>query len=149
MQRMQAETESILVYPAAYTNGNTAAANLDTLGADVAKIRVAISLGNTATIASSDGTIVRLASSDDTNASTFTTVTADRSGIKTSEEVTFVVNQATGKRYLRVSVIPGTSGVSNEVATVSVTGTLGRLEEGPSNTTAMVSGNTNSVVTIV
>lgn len=148
MQRQQAEIEKLEIFPAAYTNGNTAASTVDTLGGDSIKIRVAISLGATATIASSDGTIVRLASSDVTHTSSFSTLVADQSGIKTSKQVVYHVNPATGKRYLRVSVIPGTSGVSNEVATVAVFSTLGRLEEGPSNTTAMMTGNTNDAFVI-
>lgn len=148
MQRQQAEVEKLEIYPAAVTAANTAAVTIDTLGADSCKVRVAISLGSTATVASGDGTIVRLASSDVTHTSSFATLVADQSGIKTSKQVVYHVNTATGKRYLRLSVIPGTSGVTNEHATVAVFSTLGRLEEGPSNTTAMMTGNTNDAFVI-
>jgi len=153
----QAKQYLTLVAPAAFTNGATASSRVDLLGADHATLHIDVSLGATATIASADGVTVSVLHSDNTNASTFATVAANLTGKKTSFNAIYNIDTKTKGRYLRVTVTPGTSGVSNEVATVAVNGSLSRLEQKPGSTSDMLVGtsvslpasNTNDVVTIV
>jgi trehalose-6-phosphatase len=137
----------VALSPASVTAGATAAVNIDTKGADYATIRVAYALGNTATIASSDGVTVKLTESTDTNPSNATTFVADKTGGKLSREVLYHIDtKTTRKRYLRLSVIPGTSGVSNETAVVAAFATLTRNENSPTATNDMVGGTSDFVV---
>lgn len=157
MKHDQAKQYMCLVAPAAFTNGATASSRVDLLGADYATVNINVALGNTATIASADGVTVSVLTSDNTNASTFATVAANLTSKKTSFNAVYNIDTKTAKRYLRVTVTPGTSGVSNEVATVAVNGMLGMLEKKPDATSDMLVGtsvtlpasNTNDVVTIV
>jgi hypothetical protein len=137
MNEAQAMKHSVLLNPQAMTAGATQTANLDCLGADYSTIHATVALGATATIASSDGTTVKLLSSDDTNATNFATIKSF-TGIKASQNVVFHTDTRVGKRYLRISVTTGTSGVTNEAATVSSIGTLSRLEAIPSSAAGMV-----------
>lgn len=145
----QNSTFTSLIDPVAMTNGETQAATLDCKGADYATVRITMTKGSTGTVASADGATFRLASSDVTHTSSFVTVTADRTAIKLTQTGTYLVDMKTKKRYLRASAITGTSGVSNENATVAIHATLSRLESAPTATNDMTTGNTNDAVTIV
>lgn len=157
MNQDQAKQYLTLFAPAAVTAAATASSRIDTLGSDYATISVAVSLGATATIASSDGVTISVLHSDNTNASTFVTLAANKTAIKTSENAYYTVDTRAAKRYLRVTCSPGTSGVTNEHATVAILGTLGKLEKKPDSTGDMLVGttvtlpasNTNDVVTLI
>lgn len=146
MIQSQRTKDVLCIDAAVYTNGNTAAVNIDTLGADYATIRVALGRAATGTIASADGTTVKLTESADTNASNATTFVADKTAIKVSQEVLYHVDTRSRKRYLRLSIIPGTSGVSNEIVTCAAFATLGRLEAAPTSTSGMVNTTNDQVV---
>jgi len=146
MIHSQSHTDTMAISPAAITNGATSAVNIDTLGADYATIRVGLSNIAQATIASADGVTVKLTESDDTNASNATTFVADRTGIKFGREVRYEVDTRARKRYLRLSVIPGTSGATNEPVTAVAFATLSRKEQAPASTATMVAGTNDAVV---
>jgi len=148
--------------PQAVTHTGTLTVRFDTLGADFATVRVPITLSNTVTIASADGLTITLKESDDTNSSNYATFTsggitagAVMSKVKvaagTAQAVAFVDLRAR-KRYLICLVIPGTSGVTNEDATVAVGCTLSRLEQSPHSTTMTdvipIGGSTNDVAVV-
>lgn len=153
----QSKKYMTLFAPAAVTAAATASSRIDLLGSDYATLNIAVSLGATATIASSDGVTVSVLHSDNTNASTFATIAANLTSKKTSFDAYYTIDTKAVKRYLRCTVTPGTSGVTNEHATVAILGTLGRLEQKPGSTSDMLVGtsvtlpasNTNDVVTIV
>jgi hypothetical protein len=158
MEYAQAQKFLTLFAPALVTAGATATSRIDLLGCDSATIWVNVVQGNTATIASGDGLTISVKASDDTNVSTFATVAANKTAIKTTENAYYTINaKNVGKRYLLVSVIPGTTGVTNEQATVAINGALNKLEQSPANTSQMLVGtsvtlpasNTNDVVTVV
>lgn len=158
MEYAQAQKFMTLFAPAAVTAAATATSRIDLLGADSATIWVNVVLGNTATIASCDGVTISVKASDDTNATTFATVAANLTSKKTTCDAYYTINaKNVGKRYLLVSAIPGTSGVSNETATIAINGALQKLEQSPASTSQMLVGtsvtlpasNTNDVVTIV
>ena len=126
-QRLDADT--ILVAPQAMTNSATVTANLDTLGASYATIRVALASEiNTNAI----GPTLSLLESDDTVATNFATVTANRTAedITDAASVTYGVDLRGRKRYLRLSVTTETT--TNDNVTVSAVGTLSRQAEGGS-----------------
>lgn len=148
MKRSQLHTDTLMISPASYTNGATASYNLDTKGAAYATIRVAIANIAQATIASADGVTVSLLHADDTNTSNFATLVANRTGIKFGREVRYEVDLKGKKRYLRLTVTPGTSGVSNEPVVVSAIGTLSIKEDIRTSTANLVAG-TNDYVAIV
>jgi hypothetical protein len=150
MIQSQAMIDNMLISPAAITNGATSSANLDTVGAAYASIRVCVSNIAQATIASADGISIKLQESDDTNASNFATFTgfATKTGIKLAQEVRYEIDCKARKRYLRVSLIGGTSGVTNEPFTACVVGTLSRLQQAPAGTAVMVAGTTNDQVVL-
>ncbi len=147
MIHAQNMTDTLVISPASVTNGATSAVNIDTSGADWATIRVLLANITTTGVASADGVTVKLTESNDTNASNATTFVADRTGIKFGREVRYEVDTRIRKKYLRLSVIPGTSGVTNEPVTVAAVATLSRLESTPTSATAMVAG-TNDVAVI-
>jgi hypothetical protein len=136
--------DKVLISPAALTAGASSTANLDCAGADYATVRALVTLGTTATIASSDGTTVQLLSSDDTNVSNFATVKSF-TGIKNSSEVLFQIDTRAQKRYLRLSMQTGTSGVTNEAGTVAAVGTLTRQEQTPHAASGEVTGANDQV----
>ena len=146
----QRERRTWCVQGAQYTNGNTASARFDLLGADSAEISVSVTFpSNTSTIASADGVKIEVLSGDSTNATTFTTVAANKTGIKVAQAHHYLINNQSGKRYVDVKVSPGTSGVSNELAVIAVHGVLSRVNDGPSSTSEMQTTNsTNDTVVI-
>ncbi len=146
MKRSQLNTDTLLISPVSVTNTNTATANLDTIGAAYATIRVALANIAQATIASADGVTIALSESDDTQVSNFTTVVANRTGIKVGREVRYEVDLKGRKRYLRLAVTPGTSGVTNEPVIVAAFGTLSIKENARTSTAAMVAGTNDAVI---
>ena len=130
------DADSVMIAPQAMTNSATVTANLDTLGASYATIRIALASEiNTNAI----GPTLSLLSSDDTVASNFATVTADRSAedITDAASVSYGVDLRGGKRYLRLSV--STETTTNDDVTLGAVATLGRQHEsGGSDVTVYV-----------
>lgn len=141
----QREKRKFGVLAAQFTNGNTATARIDMLGAGVAEIAISVTFpSNTSTIASADGVTISVLSSNDTNASNFATVASNKTGIKVEQAHYYLINNQTGKRYVDVKVNPGTGGVSNELAVIGIGYSLGRLQDGPSSTSEMLATNTTN-----
>jgi hypothetical protein len=130
------DKDAVLIAPQAMTNSATVTANLDTLGASYATIRIALASEiNTNAI----GPSLSLLSSDDTVASNFATVVADRSAedITDAASVSYGVDLRGGKRYLRLSV--STETTTNDDVTLGAVATLGRQHEsGGSDVTVYV-----------
>lgn len=139
-------TDKLQITPAGVTNGATASAAIDTLGADWATIRVALSNIVTTGTASADGVTVSLKESVDSNASNATTFVANQTAIKFGREVRYECDTRTRKRYLILQVTPGTSGVSNEPVSCAAFSTLSRLEQAPASTSAMTGGSNDAVI---
>jgi len=119
-----APTFDVVLSPASYTNGATAAANLDTKGYDFVSICLAASTSNDAT---NNFSTLKLAESDDTETTNFADITAfvgDGTGGFTvpsalttgSQAFQFDVDLRGRKRYLRLSVTPLTTQVLSAVA---------------------------------
>ena len=125
----------------------TRSASFDWAGADYAKIRV-IQSATTASGTNGGCSISVLhADSVPTQATQFATITADlTSQSTTSHEAIYLVDTRTKKRYGKVILTPNTN--TNDTVITSVVLETGRLENAPSNTSAMVH-TTNDVVTIV
>jgi len=137
--------DKLVLAPQAMTNSATATANIDCLGADYATIRIALASEiNTNAV----GPTISLLTSDDTVATNFATVTADRTAeaIVAAKHVTYHVDMKSQKRYLRLSVSTDTT--TNDNVTVSAVASLGRLKDVPVTTTDM-RGSTNDAVVIV
>ena len=125
-------TDSLLIAPQAMTNSATVTANIDTLGSSYATIRVALASEiNTNAV----GPTLSLLQSDDTVASNFATVVANRTAedITTAKEVTYGIDLRGKKRYLRLSVTTATT-TNDDVTLASIT-TLSELEQRPNGTT--------------
>lgn len=123
----------------------TRSASFDFLGADYAVIRVVQS----ASAGTNGGCSVSVLAADSvpTQATQFTTITADLTAqATTSHEKVYLVDLKTKKRYGKVILTP-TTNTNDSIITMAHL-QLGRLEQMPSNTTAMVS-TTNDVVTVV
>lgn len=148
MHSSQANTDKLEILPATVTAAATATALIDTLGADYATVRVMIGNIAQATIASADGVTVKLTELDDTNQSNATTIVANRTGIKFGRVVRYEVDTRARKRYLLLSVIPGTSGVTNEHVPVAAISTLSRKEQAPASTAAMTAATNDAVVIV-
>lgn len=126
-------TDSLLVAPQAMTNSATVTANLDCSGAAYATIRIALASEiNTNAV----GPTLSLLESDDTVATNFATVTANRTAedITTAKEVTYGVDLRGRKRYLRLSVTTATA--TNDDVTLASVATLSRKTEGPAGTSS-------------
>ena len=114
------------------TNSATVTANIDTLGSSYATIRVALASEiNTNAV----GPTLSLLQSDDTVASNFATVVANRTAedITTAKEVTYGIDLRGKKRYLRLSVTTATT--TNDNVTLASITTLSELEQRPNGTT--------------
>ena len=146
MVHAQNSTDKLILSPASITAAATAASSLDTKGADWASIRVAIANVATPSLASNDGVTVKLEESEDTYISNVTTFVANKTGIKYGREIRYEVDTRLRKRYLHLSIIPGTSGVSNETVVAGAIGTIGRKEQLPASTSDMIAGGTNDAV---
>jgi hypothetical protein len=125
-------TDSLLIAPQAMTNSATVTANIDTLGSSYATIRVALASEiNTNAV----GPTLSLLQSDDTVASNFANVVANRTAedITTAKEVTYGIDLRGKKRYLRLSVTTATT--TNDNVTLASITTLSELEQRPNGTT--------------
>ena len=125
-------TDSLLIAPQAMTNSATVTANIDTLGSSYATIRVALASEiNTNAV----GPTLSLLQSDDTVASNFATVVANRTAedITAAKEVTYGIDLRGKKRYLRLSVTTATT--TNDNVTLASITTLSELEQRPNGTT--------------
>jgi hypothetical protein len=123
----------------------TRSASFDWSGADYATIKVLQS----ASAGTNGGCSISVLHADSlpTNATQFTTITADLTAqATTSHEAVYHIDLRSKKRYGKVILTPTTN--TNDSIITSVEMTLARLEQAPSNTTAMVA-TTNDVVTIV
>ena len=134
------QTDTLLFATAVATSA-TQTANLDCKGADWATIRIAcLAEVNTNAI----GPTFRLSESDDTVVTNFATITADRAGsdgfLASAAVVRYDVDLRKRKRYLRLTVLPGTA--TNDGVTVSAIATLSRLEQTPSAHTNITSNIT-------
>lgn len=138
--------EQILLAPALMTNGATRTANFDTIGADYATIRVALS---SEAASAGEPPTISILSSDDTVVTNFATIIADRvEDISAAAKlVTYHVDQRAGNRFLRLSVTTAATDTNDDV-TVSVTGTLTRMEIEPASAASM-GNSTNEVAVIV
>ncbi len=151
MVNSQRMTDKLEISPASVTAAASATALIDMLGADYATVRVFIANIAQATIASADGVSVVLKESDNTmvtSTTNLTTIVADRTGIKFGRQVRYEVDCKARKRYLYLSVAPGTSGVSNETVVIGAISTLSRKEQAPASAAAFTAA-TNDVVVIV
>jgi hypothetical protein len=130
------DKDAVLIAPQAMTNSATVTANLDTLGASYATIRIALASEiNT----NAEGPTLSLLESDDTVVTNFATVVADRTdeSMVDAASVSYGVDLRGRKRYLRLSIT--TAGDTNDDATVSAVSTLGRQHEsGGSDVTVYV-----------
>ncbi len=143
----QAMADKLLLNNLGCTNGFTTTANVDTLGADYVTIRVALALGNTATIASANGVTIKLQETDvATGTTSAITAFADKTGIKLPQEVRYEVDCRARKRFLQLTLTSGTAGVTNENVTATVFSTLSRMEKSPSSTADMVTGTNDQAV---
>ncbi len=127
--------DSLLIAPQAMTNSATVTANLDTLGADFATIRIGFASEiNTNAV----GPTLSLLTSDDTEVTNFATITADRSAeaIVSAKPVVYHVDMLTHKRYLRLSVTTATT--TNDNVTFGAIASLTRTGEKPASTADMV-----------
>lgn len=148
MDPMQQSKDVALIAPDGITAGDTDFGYVDTLGAVSGKFLAQIALGATGTIASADGTRVRLLECENTHQSNFATfanaggTAASFSTLKRSLLVRFNLPSLVDRmRYIAVEVTPGTSGVSNEAVTASAVAAI-ILENSPTATNDGV-GSTN------
>lgn len=125
--------DSLMVAPVAKTNSTTTTANLDTLGAGYATIRVAFAselntnaVGPTLVLSHSDDTVV-------TNFATLDTQTA--TDLVAAKTIHYGVDLRGKKRYLRLAVTTATA--TNDNITVSAVATLSDLENAPNGTTSV------------
>lgn len=129
--------DSLLIAPKAQTNSATTTANLDTIGAGYATIRVAFAselntnaVGPTLVLSHSDDTVV-------TNFATLDTQTA--LDLTAAKEVLYGVDLRGKKQILRLAVTTATA--TNDNITFSAIATLSDLEDAPNGTTS-VAGTT-------
>ena len=125
----QRGTDAILIAPSTSLATATNAATLDTRGADYATIRVAFASEITTNAV---GPTISLLSNDTTVVTNFATIVADRSAedITAAKVVTYHVDKRSSpKRYLRLSVTPGTT--TNDTAAFCAISTLTRQKEAP------------------
>lgn len=125
--------DSLLIAPKAQTNSATTTANLDTVGAGYATIRVAFAselntnaVGPTLVLSQSDDTVV-------TNFATIDTQTAV--DLTAAKEILYGVDLKGKKRYLRLAVTTATA--TNDNVTFSAIATLSDLENAPNGTTSV------------
>lgn len=148
MDPLQGVKKVALIAPDPITAGDTDFGYVDTLGACSGEFQAQIALGSTGTIATADGTRVRLLECENTHQSNFATfanaggTTASFSTLKRSALIRFNLPSLVDRmRYIAVEVTPGTSGVSNELVTASAAAEL-VMENSPTATNDGV-GSTN------
>jgi len=137
------ESDVLLIGTVAKTSSTTTTANLDTRGADWATIRInfATELNTNAV-----GPTISLLESDDTVATNFATIVANRTNedLTAPREVRYDVERRGRKRYLRLSVTAPTA--TNDNITFGAVATLSRLEQTPSATSSLVDTTSAAVV---
>ena len=106
----------------------TAGANLDTIGADYATIRVGFASELTTDCV---GPTLSLLASD--TEGSYVTVVADRTteDLTAAKVVTYHVDCRVGKRYLRLTIDPVGTAASDDAVTCAAIGTLYRQVEAP------------------
>lgn len=112
----------------------TAGANLDTIGADYATIRVAFASELTTDCV---GPTISVLNSD--TEGSYVTMVADRTAedLTAARVVTYHVDMRGKKRYLRMTVDPVGTAASDDAVTCTAVGTLYRQVEAPGATTDM------------
>lgn len=143
MYPAQRHPDTAWILPASLTAGSNVTANIDCVGADYATVRCIVSNIAGTGVASASGTTVSILSSDNTNASTFATLVADRTGLKFGREVRYEVDLKGKKRYLRVNITAGSAGASNDAVVVAMVATLSKKEDGITSYSALAVGGTN------
>lgn len=126
---------AVVITPASFTNGATAAGNIDTLGFNWLTLDVVTSTADDTT---NEPDVLKLAESDDTVTTNFSDITefvgGGAGGFTIPDAVTegnwavkFNVDLRGRKRYLRCSVSPNTTQV------IAAVGNLGVGDEAPGN----------------
>lgn len=128
----QIQKSTQLVSPQSITHGATATANLDMRGQDYVTL---IFDKGANTVATSNAVTVSVLESDNTNATTFATVTANVTHGSSAGVHVYHLDWKARKRYARVSVTPGTA--AGDATIYGVVAMLSRQEEGPSTNTDM------------
>lgn len=131
MINSQKQTLSLLLASASQTNSATRTANLDCLGADYATIimNLASELNTNAV-----GPTISLLESDDTVATNFATIIANRTDedLVAAKVMRWDIDCKARKRYLRLSVTTPTA--TNDNVTMGAVALLSRKELSPTNT---------------
>ena len=135
----QATRGTLLLAPQTMTNSATVTANFDTIDAtygagNYATIRIHLASEiNTNAV----GPTISVLESDDTVATNFATITADRDteAFVTAKSVVYFVDLRGRKRYLRLSVSTDTT--TNDNVTVAAEGILSRNVQAPTSTTGV------------
>lgn len=145
MNHAQNAKHEVLLSPQAITAGASAQAHLDTKGGDYATLVLNFAAEvNTSAV----GPTVSLSHVDATDATAATTVTADRvEDLANAHQVIYHVDTKSMKRYLRLSVTPGTN-TSNDAVTAAAGAILTRLGEAPDGTAAMIASTNDAVVVV-
>lgn len=149
MSNPQQQTKKKAIFASqSLSAGASATGTVDTLGADYLEISVNVGSIATAGHASSNGVTIAVTESDDTNASTFAAISgvSDVTGIKYLRLHELKLPRKVAKRYVKLTVTAGTSGVSNEAVVVGAIQTLSDLEVSPSTAAGMVEGSNDTCV---
>jgi len=128
--------DTLMLAPQAMTNSATVTANFDTKGSGHATIRIPFAAElNTNAV----GPTISLSESDDTVATNFATVVANRTAedLTSAKEVRYEVDLKGRKRYLRLSVTTATT--TNDNVTLAAIGTLSQNAADPESTSDMAS----------
>ncbi len=126
--------DTVLVAPGAVATSATATARLDCAGAQHASIRIMFGAElNTNAV----GPTINLLHCDTTVVTSFVTIVAAREAedLTAAKEVRYEVDLRGKKRYLRLTVAPGTA--TNDTITMAAIATLSRNPEEPGSTTDM------------
>lgn len=126
-----------LIAARAITNNATVTASADVTGYDYATVVVNLSSeANTNAV----GPTISLLHSDTTDATNFSTITADITGdMVAAKPIVYGVDLRGKKRYLKLSISSATA--TNDNFTGSADLIAGRLSVGPAGTTSIVSTN--------
>lgn len=119
MQQEQNVVTSVLISPRTSATSATATANLDCIGADYAKISIPIAAeANT----NATSPTIRLLESDDTVVTNFATIVADDASVDFTAAICkrYDVDLRGRKRYLRLSITPGTNGTNDNMTFAAV-----------------------------
>lgn len=131
MINSQKATLSLLLASASQTNSATRTANLDCMGSDYATIimNLASELNTNAV-----GPTISLLESDDTVATNFATIIANRTDedLVAAKVMRWEIDTKARKRYLRLSVTTPTA--TNDNVTMGAVALLSRKEMSPTNT---------------